>query len=168
MIKYSLLSFLLWLDIFLFLTGNPSTIHYLLGGMYFLHPFIAPYISIMGFITAKEKGNDVAIVFLIVTLLILFIFIFSAESMKEISKERVRNIVTELVNKKPNNVEFTKNSEDINKLTVDMESIYLDHYFPLERRGDFVLNDNKNNVYLLIVTEERGQISAYLRLKELH
>ncbi len=168
MIKYSLISFLLWLDFFLFSTGNPSAILYLFGGMYFLHPFIAPYTSIMGFISAKEKSNRFAFVYLIVTLLILFIFILSAESMKEVSKERIRNIVTEFIDGKQNDLVFTENSDDIDWLSIKKDSIYLESYIPIARRGDFVLKDDKNNTYLLIVIEEREGISAYVKLKKSH
>lgn len=156
MIKYSLLSFFLWLDFFLFSTGNPSAIHYLLGGMYFLHPVIAPYTSIMGFISAKEKSSRFGFFYLIITLLILFIFILSAESMKEVSKERMRNIVAEFINGKQNDFVFTENSDDIDWLSIKKESIHLEDYLPMERRGDFVFKDNSGNVYELILTEEEG------------
>ena len=88
--------------------------------------------------------------------------------MKEVSKERIRNIVTEFIDGKQNDLVFSENSDDIDWLSIKKDSIYLESYIPIARRGDFVLKDDKNNTYLLIVREEREGISAYVKLKKSH
>ena len=167
MIKYYLLCVLTGLDVFLFFTGNPSVISYLLGGFYFLHIIVVPYIAIMGIVKAKDKNNKEVLIFLSYIVLLITISIFFNKSLVDYSKENISNLAAQIIVGGRSDIIYSESSLSLKEVDFDEGSIVIDNYYPLERRADFFVNDKKGNRYELIVTLTGfGNVNAHFIQKK--
>ncbi len=160
--KYFISSFFLSCDLFLFFTGNMSFISYFLGSFYFVHFILVQYLLVMGFIYAREKSKKNAIFFLLFFINIFLLMNYFSEDMKNNSKAKLNKIAIDIVNGNKKDIIFNKKIK--NRLTFNIKSIVFEDYFPIERQGIFILKDEKDNIYQLIISiKERGLVYAYFK-----